>query len=132
MKNRTQEKNKWITDHLDRINLTVHKGEKELIRDHATAHGESLNQFINRAIKGTMERDQKHDTMLPEAEALAKALTDLGQDTTVQKAIELLEAFSALESVFPTAKQQYISAIESEHKTSGFVPIPVPARLRKC
>ena len=54
----TKKKNNWIADKLDRINLTVPKGKKEEIRDHAERQGESVNGFINRAIDETMERDQ--------------------------------------------------------------------------
>ena len=41
----------------DRINLTVPRGQKETIRTHAAARGESVNAFIARAIRETMERD---------------------------------------------------------------------------
>ena len=41
----------------DRIELRVKKGEKEHIKDHAAKRGESLNEFINRAIDETMQRD---------------------------------------------------------------------------
>ncbi len=49
--------NKWIAKAYDRINLTVAKGQKELIQAHAKAQGESVNGFIGRAINETMERD---------------------------------------------------------------------------
>lgn len=49
--------NKYISKAYDRINLTVPKGQKDDIQSHAEAHGESVNGFINRAIKETMERD---------------------------------------------------------------------------
>ena len=49
--------NKWIEKTYDRINLTVPKGQKEIIKTHAEAHSESVNGFINRAIEETMERD---------------------------------------------------------------------------
>lgn len=49
--------NKWIEKTYDRINLTVPKGYKTKIQDHAAAQGESVNGFINRAISETMERD---------------------------------------------------------------------------
>ena len=49
--------NKWIAKAYDRINLTVPKGQKDLIQAHAEAQGESTNGFINRAISETMERD---------------------------------------------------------------------------
>ena len=51
-------RNEWIAEKLDRINLTVPKGRKEIIKAHAAAHGESVNGFINRAINAAMEREQ--------------------------------------------------------------------------
>ena len=51
-------RNEWIAEKLDRINLTVPKGRKEIIKAHAAAHGESVNDFINRAINEAMEREQ--------------------------------------------------------------------------
>lgn len=50
--------NKYISKAYDRINLTVPKGQKEIIQAHSEARGESVNGFINRAIKETMERDK--------------------------------------------------------------------------
>ena len=41
----------------DRMELTVPKGQKEAIKAHAEARGESVNGFVNRAISETMERD---------------------------------------------------------------------------
>ncbi len=49
--------NKYIAEKLDRVNLTMPKGQKEIVKAHADTHGESLNAFINRAIKEAMERD---------------------------------------------------------------------------
>ncbi len=54
----TAYKNKFISEKYDRINLTVNKGEKEKISAHAKQQGESVNGFINRAIKETIERDR--------------------------------------------------------------------------
>lgn len=51
--------NKWIAKAYDRINLTLPKGRREIIKAHADARGESVNGFINRAIAETMERDNK-------------------------------------------------------------------------
>ena len=53
----TASKNKWNAKTYDRINLTVKKGQKEIIQAHAEARGESVNGFINRAIAQTMEQD---------------------------------------------------------------------------
>lgn len=57
-----ERKAKWQNDYIartyDRVNLTIPKGQKETIKAHAEAQGESLNAFINRAIAETMERDR--------------------------------------------------------------------------
>lgn len=52
-------RNKWIAEKLDRVNLTMPKGQKDIAKVHAEQRGESLNAFINRAITETMERDQE-------------------------------------------------------------------------
>lgn len=49
--------NKWIAKAYDRVNLTLPKGQKEVVQAHATAQGESVNGFIGRAILEAMERD---------------------------------------------------------------------------
>ncbi|MGN1028194.1 MAG: Arc family DNA-binding protein [Faecousia sp.] len=41
----------------DRINVTMPKGRKDIIKAHAEGMGESVNGFINRAIEEAMERD---------------------------------------------------------------------------
>lgn len=56
---RTRANNKWNAKAYDRINLTVEKGKKDLIKAHADARGESVNGFINRAIEETMDRDKE-------------------------------------------------------------------------
>ena len=48
---------KYVKAYFDRMELTVPKGRKETIKAHATAQGESMNGFINRAIDEAMERD---------------------------------------------------------------------------
>lgn len=50
----TAYKNDWIAEKLDRINLTVPKGMKEKIKEHAKSKGMSVNQFINVAINEKM------------------------------------------------------------------------------
>lgn len=49
--------NSYISRNYDRINLTVPKGQKEVIKAHSEARGESVNAFVNRAIQETIERD---------------------------------------------------------------------------
>lgn len=57
MTSKSEYRNSWIAEKLDRINLTVPKGRKDDIKAHAEARSESVNGFINRAITETMERD---------------------------------------------------------------------------
>lgn len=61
-----ERKAKWQNDYIartyDRINLTVPKGQKEVIQTHAVSRGESVNSFIGRAIENQIERDQKEKT----------------------------------------------------------------------
>ena len=59
MAGKTEYKNKWQQENKERINLVVDKGSKAIIKAHADTHGESLNAFINRAIKEAMERDRQ-------------------------------------------------------------------------
>ena len=54
---KSEYRNAWIAEKLDRINLTMPKGQKEAVKAHADTCGESVNAFINRAITETMERD---------------------------------------------------------------------------
>lgn len=53
--------NKYMAKNYDRINLTVPKGRKDIIKAHAEQHGESVNGFVNRAIAETLERDNAAD-----------------------------------------------------------------------
>lgn len=48
---------KYVKANYDRMELTVPKGEKDRIKAHAAAQGESVNGFIGRAISEAMVRD---------------------------------------------------------------------------
>ena len=50
--------NYFIKQAYDRINLTVEKGQKEVIRAAAERAGESVNAYINAAIAQRMEREK--------------------------------------------------------------------------
>lgn len=56
---KAQWQNDYIAKTYDRINLTVPKGQKEVIKAHADKHdGGSVNAFINRAIANQMKQDK--------------------------------------------------------------------------
>lgn len=58
--NKVAYNNEFISKAYDRINLTVPKGEKEKIKAHADKYdNKSVNGFIQRAIKETMQRDNE-------------------------------------------------------------------------
>lgn len=50
-------KDRYNAKAYDNITLRVFKGEKEKIKEHAEARGESVNGFIARAISEQMKRD---------------------------------------------------------------------------
>ena len=49
---------KYKENNYDRIELSVPKGQKQIIQTHAQSRGESLNGFVNRAIDETIEKDK--------------------------------------------------------------------------
>lgn len=51
--------NKYMAANYDRINLTVEKGRKDIIKKHAESKGESVNGFINRVINEALEKESE-------------------------------------------------------------------------
>lgn len=51
--------NKYVKANYDRINVTMPKGQKDILKAHAESQGESVNAFINRAINNQIERDRE-------------------------------------------------------------------------
>ena len=51
--------NKYVANNYDRVLVTMPKGQKDIIKTHAEARGESVNAFIGRAISETMSRDKR-------------------------------------------------------------------------
>ena len=49
---------KYHKENYDQVNLLIKKGEKPDLQAHAATMGESLNGFVNRAIREAMERDR--------------------------------------------------------------------------
>lgn len=49
---------RYEAETVERISLVLQKGEKAIIKAHATAYKESVNGFIKRAISETIERDK--------------------------------------------------------------------------
>lgn len=49
---------KYMKNNYDELKIRTEKGQKEIIKAHAETLGESMNQFVVRAINETMERDR--------------------------------------------------------------------------
>ena len=49
-------KNRYNEKAYDRINLVVHKGEKDRIKEAAEKNGESVNSLINRVVMAEVEK----------------------------------------------------------------------------
>lgn len=80
----TRAHNKYNLKAYDRINLTVYKGQKDIIQSHAAARGESVNGFINRAISEQMERDRETDVATPDdVEAVNAAREEYANGETI-------------------------------------------------
>lgn len=48
---------KWNREKVDDLRIRVPKGLREIIREHASRQGETINAFVFRAISEAMERD---------------------------------------------------------------------------
>ena len=59
---RRRANDKWLKEKVEEIKFRVPKGNKEIIQAHAAEQGESVNAFLNRAVKETMERDRTKPT----------------------------------------------------------------------
>lgn len=47
---------KYNAANYERVELRLKKGKKEIVKAYAEAHGESLNEFVNRAIDEAMQK----------------------------------------------------------------------------
>lgn len=52
---------KYLREAVEDIRIRVPKGQKEIIKAHAEKQGESMNQFVIRAIAEAMQRDQERE-----------------------------------------------------------------------
>lgn len=48
---------KYVSKNYDRLELRLPKGNRDSVKEHAEKMGESLNQFLVRAVMETMRRD---------------------------------------------------------------------------
>ena len=105
MASRTADKNKWIVQNLDRINLTVPKGQKQVIQAHAQARNESVNGFINRVINEAITKSQEEKERAQRIAQIAackdKSIAE------VEHAMEIESALAVLERDVPGIREDY-------------------------
>lgn len=58
-KNQQAAVSRYVRKNYDRVCITMEKGQREVIQQHAKDHGESMNAFINRAISDRIARESK-------------------------------------------------------------------------
>ena len=110
MAGNTKYKNDWQKEHLDRINLTVPKGMKETIQNHAAAHNESVSGFINRAIDETIKCDATKDGQKQHIDKMVKEKGKAVEE--VEREIEVDEALSILEQDVPNIRDLYQKKVD--------------------
>ncbi len=59
---------RYLTKNYDRINLAVHKGDREKYRQYAKDHGMSLNQLFITAVKNYIELSENSDNSLADSD----------------------------------------------------------------
>lgn len=45
---------RWDKNNIERITVAVPKGKKQIIKDYAEGHGESVSKFVNRVVDKEM------------------------------------------------------------------------------
>lgn len=106
---------RYIKANYDRLELTVPKGQKDIIKTHAEARGESVNAFIGRAIAEAMERDKRPQ----------KAPTVSDTTTAQQMAQERTEGvpLHTLEQRIRKKLYKYGATIRKNRKSGGYTVV---------
>lgn len=82
---------KYVKANYDRMEIVVPKGTREIIKSHATAHGESVGAFIKRAVDSQMDRDTSTSPTEAAGAPAGAGVVSLLSDT-IQAAQEAAEA----------------------------------------
>ncbi|MGI6722109.1 MAG: DUF1778 domain-containing protein [Anaerovoracaceae bacterium] len=54
--NQTEYQDEYNREHYDRIQIRVPKGEKEIIKNAAKVAGQSVNEFVVRAVRNSIKK----------------------------------------------------------------------------
>ena len=107
---------RYIKANYDRLELTGPKGQKDIIKTHAEARGESVNAFIGRAIAEAMERDKRPQ------EAPAVQDTTQAQQGAQERPTEGIPLHT-LEQRIRKKLYKYGGAIRKDRKSGGYTVV---------
>ena len=79
--NRGRNNTKYRDKTYDRLTIYIPKGSRETLKEYVTAHGMSMNEFINNAIDLYMEKIEKDDDAAKEE--FERKLKELDNDPDV-------------------------------------------------
>ena len=84
--------NKYVKNNYDRINVTFPKGEKEILKQHAAKQNESVNSFIVRSVKETMQHDNQAESVINRHQKpeISTALNNSSSEKTADRDTEKL------------------------------------------
>ena len=105
---------RYVKSNYDRLELTVPKGQKDIIKAHAEARGESVNGFINRAIAQAMEQDKA-----PQRPQEAPAV----QDTTQAKERTEGVPLHTLEQRIRKKLYKHGGTVKKSRKSGGYTVV---------
>ena len=118
--------NKYMAANYDRINLTVPKGQREVLQAYAENTGESVNGFINRAIGEAMGTNTRkgHQNAAGETRGVGDILTPAAAKTAqeaAQKAGETVSAFIERAVMTQAQRDKVTQGLTKGKKDSGGV-----------
>lgn len=114
--------NKYVANNYDRVLVTMPKGQKDIIKAHAEARGESVNAFIGRAISETMSRDNAPQR--PQ-EAPARQDTTPAPQTAQERPTEATEGIPlhTLEQRIRRTLYRYNGVVRKNRKSGGYTVV---------
>ena len=113
--------NKYVANNYDRVLVTMPKGQKDFIKTHAEAMGESVNAFIGRAIAETMERD-KRPQEAPAVQGNAQAPQTAQEQPTGATGTEGIPLHT-LEQRIRKKLYKYGATIRKDRKSGGYTVV---------
>ena len=115
---------RYMKENYDVYQIRMPKGQKDIIKAHAEAQGESVNGFINRAISETMSRDKA-------PQRPQEAIAVQGNTQATQAAQEQPTGATGTESVPLHTLEQRVrrmlyrhkATIKKDRKTGGYTVV---------